>query len=123
MHLAFDEKRRTPRVPTKLDAAVLTDRSALFRCVILDINVYGARLLVGDETPPERFHLIDLLSSVAYEARIMWRHAPMVGTRFLATWNLAAADAPQWLKDARGDILRADAEERGIRLVWSAPPT
>lgn len=122
MYLAFDEKRRTPRVPTKLDAAVVTDRRILFRCVILDINVYGARLEVGGEAPPERFHLIDLLSGVGYEARIMWRQTPMVGTRFLATWNLASADAPQWLKDMRNDILRADAEERGIRLVWSAPP-
>jgi hypothetical protein len=45
----------------------------------------------------------------------------MVGTRFLETWSLHASNAPQWLKDVRRDSLRADAQERGIRLVWSAP--
>ncbi len=120
MSVGFEEKRRAPRIPARLDAVVAVGRSPLFRCLILDINIYGCRLHVGDEEAPERFHLIDLPLGVAYEARVIWRKAPLLGTRFLATWNLAAPESPEWLEGVRGETMRVDAAKRDIKLVWSA---
>jgi hypothetical protein len=123
MDLAAEDKRRAPRVVAKLDAVLAIDGRVLSRCAILDINAYGAKVEVTqapDADPlPDAFYLVDLLSSVAYKARVVWSQAPLCGTRFLETWSLSAPTSPQWLKDIRRDSLQLDARERGIRLVWS----
>jgi hypothetical protein len=121
MDLAGEEKRRAPRVATKLDAVLADDGRMLSRCAILDINAYGAKLDVGEHQAPDAFYLVDVLSAVAYKARIVWRQAPLVGTRFSETWSLASPTAPQWLKEVRRESLQHEARDRGIRLVWTAP--
>ena len=118
---ASDERRRAPRHAVELPAILVTSERLIARGVILDINQYGCRIQAPDFEAPERFYVIDVAGSTAYDARAMWRQPPLVGTRFMTTWDLAAADAPQWLADIRTGVVRAEAAERGIRVVWSAP--
>ena len=119
MQLVAIEKRIAPRVPVQRAAVIASEGAEIARCVMTDFNEYGARLDVGDETPPDRFVLIELGAPVAYSLRVMWRKAPWVGTRFETTWDLDAADAPASIKQVRSQALRKDGAERGIKLVHS----
>jgi hypothetical protein len=116
-----EERRRAPRYPTRLDALLLNRGDPPQTCRILDINQYGCRLELDGPSQTGSFYIIDLAGAVAYKARPMWSKPPLTGTRFLECWSLASPDAPAWLIEARGERMRLDAQERGIRLVWSAP--
>ena len=106
MEHADSDRRRYPRIPTDLDAIAALPGRVICGCSILDMNIYGARIEVSEAVPDE-FFLVDLASNVAYKARVAWRSAPLVGTRFLETWLLSGENAPQWLRDVRAKRLAA----------------
>jgi hypothetical protein len=113
--LTDPEKRRAPRYNTGLDAVVVADGKKLTDCVILDINAFGARLEVGLLATPDTIELVEVLSAVAYRAKIMWRHKTTVGTRFIHTWELRDPFSPKRLRAVR-DIARAE-RARSLGLV------
>ena len=122
---SFIERRIAPRIPARISAFIaLDDRRTLIDCTILDINAYGARVEIAAIDPPdlpEVFYLVDMPSGAAWQARKQWRQPPLVGTRFLQTWDLATPDSPQWLGELRSAKRTEEAKGRGIRLVWSTP--
>lgn len=115
------DQRRWSRISFKADAIATTHGRDQLKCTITDINAYGARVHFDEAMPPEAFFLIDVLVNVAHRARVVWREAPLVGTRFTESWSLASDTAPEWLRDVRSDALRSQARQKGIRLAWSAP--
>ncbi len=114
-----EERRRAPRHGACIAAAVAVERRMLCTCEILDINAFGARLHVGEAEPPDELYLIDPTALVGYRARVQWRQAPLVGTRFLQSWDIAAPTTPLWLRAMRGEAMVLLARQRGIRLVES----
>ncbi len=114
-----EERRRAPRHTAHIAAALAMERKLLCACTILDINAYGARLEVGTEEIPDEIYLIDAVAIVGYRARVQWRQAPMIGTRFLQSWDIAAATTPLWLRAMRAEAIALLASERGLRLVKS----
>lgn len=115
----FEERRRAPRYSTRIEAAIAIERELLCQCVILDINDFGARLDVGSHEVPDELYLVDPLAIVGYRAQVQWRQAPLVGTRFLQSWDIAAATTPLWLRAMRAEAMAAMAKGRGLRLVPS----
>ena len=111
------ERRRAPRYGAHIHAAVAVERRLLCACVILDINAFGARLDVGEQALPDDVYLLDAAALVGYRARVQWRQAPMVGTRFIQSWDIAAPTTPLWLQAMRAEAMILMGAERGIRLV------
>jgi hypothetical protein len=112
-----EERRRTPRHDVRIAACVAAERQLLFPCIILDINDFGARIEVRDGEVPDELYLIDAAAIVGYRARVQWRQAPMVGTRFLQSWDIAALSTPLWLQAMRAEATVMLGAQRGIRLV------
>jgi hypothetical protein len=115
MEQAGSERRRYERIPTDLDAVAALPQGVLGDCSILDMNIYGARLETLEELP-EEFFLVDLASNVAYRARVAWRRAPLLGTRFLETWLLSGDGAPEWLSALRAERMTAAAAARAAKM-------
>lgn len=112
-----EERRRTPRHSAQIHAVIAVERKLLGPCVILDINPFGARLDVGSQEPPDDLYLLDTAALVGYRARVQWRRAPMVGTRFVQSWDIAAPTTPLWIQAMRAEATILTGAERGIRLV------
>jgi hypothetical protein len=117
---SYDEKRRAPRYQTRAQAIAALGVETQLPCTILDINQYGARIDFPTAAPPDGFYLVDIEAAIAFRARVVWRRAPLVGVRFIDTWELAVPSTPAWLREIRSAALREKAKARGIELVWSA---
>ena len=117
MTIDWNERRREPRYEVRLDAVVAADGDMLFPCLIVDINRYGARVDAGEHDPPDEFFLLDVLGATAYRARLVWKQAPLVGTRFVETLALPSYGAPGWLTVLRQERLKVRAHAVGLRLV------
>ena len=118
--MSHHEKRRAPRYKISAEAVVTLGAQTRSPGLILDINEYGARLEFEPGDPPDAFYLVEVMDPVAYRAKVVWRRAPLVGLRFLETWDLEAPNAPAWLKEIRSAAMRERARARGIELAWSA---
>lgn len=112
-----EDRRRAPRYDVRIAAAVAVERRIVGPCIILDINDFGARLEVGDVELPDELYLIDAVAIVGYRARVQWRKSPMIGTRFLQSWDIAALATPLWLQAMRAEAMMMLGAQRGIRLV------
>jgi hypothetical protein len=107
------ERRRAPRIPVRADALIATDAGAqAIDCAIHDMNCFGARISVGDVDVPASFYLVDVLSSVAYMARPIWREGDLAGLRFSKILPLSDREAPGWLCDLAEARLAAGCSVR-----------
>ena len=90
-----DERRRLPRLKTRLSAKVVHGDTVL-DCVIRDKNILGAKLLLGPGAEvPGTFHLLQLKSGELYEARLVWTSYPECGVAFTNTIELAKETSPE----------------------------
>jgi hypothetical protein len=89
-----DERRRLPRLKTRLSAKVVHGDTVL-DCVIRDKNELGARLLLREgSNVPDQFHLLQLKSGELYEARLVWTSYPECGVTFASTTELSKESSP-----------------------------
>jgi len=93
-----DERRRLPRLKTRLSAKVVHGETVL-DCVIKDKNILGARLLLGEgATVPGVFHLLQLKSGELYEAKLVWTSYPECGVAFTSTTELSKETSPEFAR-------------------------
>ncbi len=61
-------------------AKVIEGGKALAECAVLDVSRSGVRIGIGGtHLLPERFRLVDVGRSTAFEARVVWRLAHQAG--------------------------------------------
>ena len=121
MEAYTEDRRRHPRSTALIDVFVTNEFGEAVAAKITDINGYGARLKLETEIAARSFFILDVQANVAHRATVAWRQHPLIGTRFVESWLLGSDASPDWLKRLRRKLLLEQAEERGIRLVWSAP--
>lgn len=89
-----DERRRLPRLKTRLRAKIVHG-DAVIDCVIRDKNDLGAKLLLQEgASVPDKFHLLQLKSGELFDAQLVWTSYPECGVAFSAVRDLGKETSP-----------------------------
>src|SRR6185436_14557318 len=114
----MDDQRQPGRKRVYLRGKIAYGNNGEFslECLIQDISATGARIsLKKNEFIPKHFFLIDLQSSMVYEAAVMWirvrQTIPQFGLKFSSAQRLDHLSNPklQFLKQIAG---RTDKRDR-----------
>ena len=74
-------------------------------CTVKDISESGARIQLGNrESIPNQVYFIERKSGAVHEAKVVWRHSPLFGLRFVR--QIDRSDPPP--------------ELRNLERLWSA---
>ncbi len=96
-----DERRRLPRLKTRLSAKIVHDETVL-DCVIRDKNELGARVLLREGAAvPDQFHLLQLKSGELFEAKLVWTSYPECGLAFSGVIDLSRETSPEFARFKR----------------------
>jgi hypothetical protein len=86
-----NERRQLVRTRVAAPALLVFDGHAQ-PCGARDLSPEGAQVSISDPAViPESLHFIDVVSGMAYPAKIVWRSADSVGLRFSCGLDLADA--------------------------------
>jgi hypothetical protein len=95
------DRRRAPRSEVNAQGLIIGgEGDCVLACVIRNVSILGAMVEAPEADVPERFFLVDLVGSVAYEAELVWRRAGRVGLRFADLLILSEERTPAYVRDA-----------------------
>jgi len=79
----MEERRRVQRNRTlKAGRIVIDPNTSALDCVVRNLSLNGALLLVPSLTLPDRFELLFSASRARHECRVVWRAMDRVGVVF-----------------------------------------
>ncbi len=89
------EHRQTQRQRSYLGGKLVYGDYFSLDCVVRDITTSGAKVQLPEgQAVPDKVHLVDLKTAIAYDAHVVWRRYPLVGLAFDHQHGLAEAATP-----------------------------
>jgi hypothetical protein len=106
------ERRRQRRLTVDFNVLLVVPGAPVRECRVVNANVYGCCLLLGDEGLPPAFHLVDRTEGNVVRAEVRWWRDDHAGLVFTEGWWLAT-NAPAWIRET----MKAYAEEVAARAA------
>ncbi|MDR3510831.1 MAG: PilZ domain-containing protein [Caulobacteraceae bacterium] len=84
------ERRSEPRTRVLFKGKIVYSHNSFSAdCVIRDLSVGGARIVIGPEAVCDDPYLVVIRNAVAHRSRAVWRTGQQLGMRFLTSIDLS----------------------------------